>query len=221
MKKTMVITIVIFCISMVSCQTTAQKTTASIVENFTLMREKETTCLNKIYSNPVYQPLRERINNNPTLTQLTDKELPTDEELRLIVTEHNERAVCRTVIIEGLMNSVPGLIPVFVQYYNTNDLILADLIERKINWGEGNKRLRASFLELQTQAISTVKQLERDLSVSHNNELAQRQAAYNSFRQWRQNQEALRQNQQMIDSLNRPVITDCTRFGNTVNCRSR
>ncbi len=221
MKKVMAITVVVCCISLVSCQTTAQKNAASIVENFSLMLEKEKICLNKIYSNSAYQPLRARISNNPTLTQLTDNGLPTDEEQKLIIAEHNDQAECRMVLIEGLMNSIPGLIPVFVQYYNTNDLILADLIERKINWGAANKRFKASFLELQTQAVSTVKQLERELSASHNSELAQRQAAYNSFRQWNQNQQALRQNQQMIDSLNRPVITDCTRFGNSVNCTSR
>jgi len=119
------------------------------------------------------------------------------------------------------MDFSPSIAFVFVQHYYALDLILSYLIERKITWGEANKRLSASFLDLQTQSISTVKQLDRELSAAHNNELAQRQAAYNSFRQWRQNQEALRQNQQMIDSLNRPVITDCTKFGSGVRCTSR
>lgn len=224
MKKATAITTVLLCFLMASCQTSAQKQANTVMENLKITVQKLGVCEKDVSANPMYRPLGNCFpsgGNAPTLMQLTNKKLPTDEEVQLIISWHNDRARCRVIRIEGLMNSVPGLVPSTVEHYYDTDLVLADLIERKITWGEANKKFHALNLEFQQKWTQIAFDFMKELTASHQAELAQRQAAYNSLQQWRQNQEVLRQNQQMIDSLNRPVITDCTRLGNSVHCTSR
>jgi hypothetical protein len=61
-------------------------------------------------------------------------------------------------------------------------------------------------------------QLVQELAASHQAELAQRQAAANAVSQWGYQQQMLWQNQQLI---NRPVITNCDRWGSSITCTSR
>jgi hypothetical protein len=49
---------------------------------------------------------------------------------------------------------------------------------------------------------------------------AQRAAVAQAFSNAMYQQQLLNQNQQMINNRNRPVTTNCNRFGNSVNCTS-
>jgi hypothetical protein len=53
-----------------------------------------------------------------------------------------------------------------------------------------------------------------DLKYEHEAELARRQAALDTIARWAQTQ-------QMINAMNRPVITSCNQFSGMVNCFSR
>jgi hypothetical protein len=65
-----------------------------------------------------------------------------------------------------------------------------------------------------TGATAEGQRITAGLERQHENELARRQAAVNALARWSQTQ-------QMIDAANRPVITNCTRFGDSTNCLSR
>ena len=52
------------------------------------------------------------------------------------------------------------------------------------------------------------------LERQHESELARRQAALDAMARWAQTQ-------QVINAINRPVITNCTRAGNFTNCMSQ
>ncbi len=181
-------------------------------------------CVRKIETNPAYRPMFQRIpfdaRVNPTLTQLADNGVPNDEDIEAIIAIHNELAPCRERAIEDLMKIIPGIVPIHIQSLHAMDLIFVDLIQRKITWSEANKRRVAlrddSTAKLQVAGV----QLDRELVASHHAELAQRQAALDALRQWAYQQQVLRQNQQLINSLNRLVITNCSNYGNSVRCSS-
>jgi hypothetical protein len=210
---------------MAGCLTAAQRQVISIQQNTQAANEKIRACLQKITTNPAYQgiaqhaPLNTLI--NPTLLQLADTGLPTNEEVEVIVAIHNELASCREQAIEDFMKIVPGIIPIVVQGYHQTDLITVDLMQRKITWGEANKRRTALKDDVMAKLQAAAVQLERELAASHQAELVQRQAAFNALSQWAYQQQVLIQNQQAINALTRPVVTSCSSYGYSVHCISR
>jgi hypothetical protein len=63
-------------------------------------------------------------------------------------------------------------------------------------------------------------QLDGDLAQAHQYEIQQRQAALSALSQWAYQQQVVMQNQQMINAMNRPVMTSCRYIGATLNCAS-
>lgn len=211
------------------CQTMAQRQAEALRVSMQVANQKIKACVQKIESNPAYQEIAKHTPLNglvsPTLLQLADAGVPTDEDVQAIIALHNEVSVCRGHSIEDYMQIVPGIIPTTVELYRMSDLITVDLIQRKITWGEANRKRLALKEEYLKNARVVLSQLERDLYVSHQSELAQRQAAWDALAQWGYQQQILMQNQQLINSLNqttirRPAITNCTRVGNSVQCSS-
>lgn len=208
---------------MAGCQTVAQRQATSIRENIQAVNQTLLACLQKIETNPAYQSItshRPLGRLNPTLPQLADNGVPSDEDVKVVIAIHNEGALCRERAIEDLIKIVPNVIPALVQSYHDGDLIMVDLIQRKITWGEANKRRLALKDQLIAKLQMISAQIDRELSVSHQAELAQRQAALNALSQWAYQQQVLMQNQQMINSLNRPAITNCSSYGNSIHCSS-
>jgi hypothetical protein len=66
---------------------------------------------------------------------------------------------------------------------------------------------------LRKQTAAADQQWIANLKAENQEELAQRQAAAAALLQWSQQQ-------QVINAINRPVVTNCNRFGATVNCTS-
>jgi hypothetical protein len=188
-----------------------------------VVSEKANACIATITSNSAYQPILQHTpldaRINPTLIQLADRGFATEDEIPVIITIHNEMASCREQLIETAMPVLPGIIPIFV--YHESDITVVDLMEKKITWGDYNKqkvRLRDDTMEKARLALT---QLQRDLEASHNAEILQRQVALAALSDWAVQQQALAQRQQLINSLNRPVVTSCSSAGAFVRCVSR
>jgi len=210
---------------MISCQTAAQRQLISIRENNQIANKRIMDCNQKIESNPAYSILLPHTplnwaTNDPTLTQLADNSLATDEEIAAIIALYNESAPCRAQQIEDYMKIVPGLVPILVQSYHAAEIVVVDLIQRKISWGEANKTLLAQKDEYRIRARDAYQQLGRELQASHEAELAQRQQALNALSQWVYQQQVLAQNQRLINAVNRPVTTHCWWNGNSLQCQS-
>ena len=212
------------CVLMCSCQTAAHRQSISMKEGTQTAQQKVKDCMSKIAANPAYKSFAQHMPLGgtvyPTLTQLADDNLPTAEDVKVIIALHNDMAPCRERLIEDAMNVNPGFIPTMLQFYNGSDLIMVSLMQRKITWGEANKKRSALINDFMAKMQVVGSQIDRELAASNQAELAQRQAALNALSQWANQQQVLMQNQQMINSLNRPVITNCTRYGNSINCSS-
>jgi hypothetical protein len=87
------------------------------------------------------------------------------------------------------------------------------LIERKDTWGGSARQSEALLSDERDRIAAADRQWIADLNASHQAEMAQRQAAAAALMQWSAQQ-------QMINAINRPVVTTCNRFGSSVNCIS-
>ena len=199
-----------------SCATMAQRQAASIRQNWQLANKRATACLSQINANPDYQSLTEHtppIGSEPSLKQMIDERKPSDEDIKKIFKRHDEILICRKQILKDVYGFLPGLVPILTEAYYKSDLITADLVQRKISWGEANKRYMALEEKTKEKVSNFGQKLDKELAESNEAELARRQAAYNAWMHWQQNQ-------QLINSLNRPVNTNCINFGNSTNCTS-
>ena len=91
---------------------------------------------------------------------------------------------------------------------------LIDLIQKKQSWGAHVRRVRDATIEGIAELQAEERRVVAGLQQLHEAELAQRQRAAEALGQWAQTQ-------QVINAMNRPVITDCNAFGGMVNCVSR
>ena len=104
-------------------------------------------CTNKVNSNPAYVGIIKHVPadpSTPTLAQLTDDTVPSEEDSKNIAAFYDEMEPCFKLATEGILTKVnPSSATVFIQSYHENTLIAADLIQRKITYGEANKRRMA------------------------------------------------------------------------------
>jgi hypothetical protein len=123
------------------------------------INEQVHECIQRIESNPTYQSVVQHINidgnKSPSLEQLTDASTPTDEEIQIIMSIHKDMVECREQFLQDYGKIFPKVIPLMRELYSSSDLIFADLVERKITWGDANKQraeLRKEFtLKLKDQ----------------------------------------------------------------------
>src|SRR3990172_7406370 len=195
------------------CATMAQKRLASINADFQAAEQRAFACLQHIETNPSYKgisrhaPLTGRI--IATIEQLADDATPTEEEVKVIVAHHNDLSQCRARGIEDLMKIVPSFVSIIVPAYFESDLITVELIKRKITWGEAARRRAVIKNEMMAKGHAELLRIFQEYSRSHEAELQQRQAALYVLSNWAYQQQLLMQNQQLINSLNRPVMTNC------------
>lgn len=104
--------------------------------------------------------------------------------------------------------------------YSAIDQVYADLMIRRISWGEASSRYRNTLNQIFSQTDQASAAMNERLDQQHNAEMAQRAATASAIASGLQAQQAAVQRQQLINSMNRPVTTNCTRFGSNMSCSS-
>ena len=199
------------------CTTAAQRQYQAIKSNNQSALQDLQTCAMAVYNSPELAPLRRHLPFKPTdatLEQLTDASLATDEEIRVILEEHPKLQSCRQHTMDQISQTTPTAVPIFLGIATKSEDSLIDLIQKKQSWGAHVRRIRdvtiAGAAELQAEG----QHIEAGLQQSHEAELGRRQAAADALVHYSQTQ-------QIINNMNRPVITNCNRFGGMVNCVSQ
>ena len=173
-------------------------------------------CAAAIYSSPEYAPLRQHIPltiTDATLQQLSDSSLASQDEIHAILVAHPQLQQCRKAFLTNLAQTEPSVVPIITTTYNKNEDDLVDLIRRKISWGEYTHRIRDRATETQVAVNEEGRRIVGELQQENQFELEQRQRAAEALASWAQTQE-------LINAANRPVITNCNAFSNTLNCIS-
>jgi hypothetical protein len=199
------------------CTTAAQRQYQAIKSNNQSALQDLQTCAMAVYNSPEFAPLRRHVHFKPTdatLEQLTDANVATDEEIRVILEEHPKLQSCRQRTLDQISQTTPTAVPIFLAITTKSEDSLIDLIQKKQSWGAHVRRVRdvtiAGDAELQAEGQRVVAGLQQ----SHEAELARRQAAADAFVHYSQTQ-------QIINNMNRPIITNCDRVAGMVNCVSQ
>jgi hypothetical protein len=199
------------------CATAAQRQYQAMASGNRAILGEAKSCGEAVYNSPEAAPLRPHVPQSArdaTLAQLSDQSLATKGEIDAILLLHPRLKACQKAVLDGLLNTTPSVVPILTREYAAADDDTILLIQRKMPWGERVRRARdrinATEAELQSEARSVTAGLERQ----HEGELARRQAAAEALARWSQTQ-------QIINAANRPVITNCTRLGNSTNCTSQ
>jgi hypothetical protein len=181
----------------------------------TAARAEFKACVQAVRDKPEYAPLipyNSDLNSGQlSMALLTDEHLATPVEARLFSARYDETTPCRSHLLTALSTARPDLAPIYVKLLTKGIEITVDVVERKITLGEAARRSQAASADFQQNQAAANREWAADLNASHQAELAQRQAAADAMMQW-----SLQQ--QMINAATRPVVTNCNRFGSSVNC---
>jgi hypothetical protein len=199
------------------CPTAAQRELQSMRARQHEAVAEFSACGVAIYNAPESAPIRAHIPlnlNDVTLQQLSDPSYATPEEAQVIFANHQNLQICRKAFLSKLSVAEPAVVPIRIASFNKSDDNRIALAQRKITWGEYIHRMRDLSAETQASLLAADARVVVGLQQEHDAEMARRQRAAEALAAWAQTQE-------MINAANRPVITNCSGFGNMVNCVSR
>lgn len=159
--------------------------------------------------------------SEPSLDQRMDSSKATPEEVQALLAFHREGIEpCRRVMIDEASKVHPVVPGILAEGFANGDANYIRLVKREETWGDyitaTDQNVRAVRAKLAQAEQAVVGKLE----ASHAQEVRQRQAAAAALSNWAYQQQVLLQQQQVINAMNRPVMTNCQRVGTMVNCTS-
>ncbi len=128
-----------------------------------------------------------------TIEQLSDKNVPTTQEARLVASLYDGSEKCRALWTKVIAENRPDVIPIVDESNNALARITMNLVQRKISWGEAAQQSQAVSAEIDEKIATANRQWGSDLQASNNEEIAQRRAAAGIALQYMQNQQMIRQ----------------------------
>jgi hypothetical protein len=172
-------------------------------------------CIAAVIAKPEYAPLAahtpDPTTGQLTMAQLTDESLISPAQAKLFGARHDDLNPCKAHLLNSLSTARPDIVPILASEYAKGTALAVQLVERKITWGEWGRQGQAISSDTRQQLAAADRQWSAELKASHQAELAEREAAADALLQWSAQQ-------QMINAINRPVVTNCNRFGSSVNC---
>jgi hypothetical protein len=229
MRYTSIITSALITLALAGCQTAAQQQYSAMSGVMQNTAEELKQCATANYNDPRFTSIQPYIPTPandfmPTMAQKAEDKVPTKAQSALLLQYHAGILPCRKSFITRLANYSPQLANSFVQGIVKADAVFMKLVKRKVSWGQGMQQMEAAILEGQQRVNLAAQQVNNDYQAAHDAELAQRKAASDNLTNWYLQQQAIyevnaaRQREEML--RNRPVNTNCSRLGNSINCTS-
>ena len=239
MRRVLILLATAVMATLVGCQTTsnAQKKSDAATQQFQAGVADQSACMQRIKSKNTgaFAIVSEQVmflnptaSNKMALLANTKKiNKVQSEALTSVITSTSE---CRSIWITAIAGTPPY--QPFVDYYNSLDILYAKLLSKQLTIGEFNQE-RSQLESRRVNSIQTATaQFYRNIDDEHNQEMAQRQRAAAAMSGYMMQQQAIQQqntyNQQMLMlqqqqnmRINQPVNTNCTRYGNQINCTTR
>jgi hypothetical protein len=207
--------VVILCLAMAGCATAAQRQGEQIKTGLGAAEAEMKACVAAMNNDPSYAGLQQHFPFNDirqaTLAQMTDDSLVSSSDVALMSSRRSIIIGCESKLEETLSRVLPPLVPIIVETRTEQDNNLLDLVKHKASWGAYVVRSQAIIASQAAKMQAVFHQVDAELAAANQQELAQRQAAAAAYSQYMQTQ-------QIINNANRPVTTNCNRFGNSVNC---
>ncbi len=203
------------------CATQAQRAAEQVSQISQKAAADAEACDAKIAAMPEAQAVMRNAPGGMTSLQAqTNTAKVTPAEVRDIFTLHNAIGECRKIRLEAAGQISPLLVAPLAERYAREDAAYAALVERKATWGEFFRAREIARVDTKRQYDEAVVTLQRGLQQSHAAELGRRQQAAYAIQQWTYQQQVLSQQQQMINAMNQPRMTNCQYIGSQLNCTS-
>lgn len=177
------------------------------------------------------QVLNLKVDSPNRLELMTSEARITEVQKKALLAYLAATQSCRTGIKNDL-SQIPPLFTLIDVYQGEMEILYARLISRKVTIGEANQQRAQLFSKLRTDYSAATQNLNSQFNSQISQELQARQQEDSQRRalaaQYLMNQQAIQSqqniaNQQRLQNQmnqNRPVTTNCNRFGNQVNCTS-
>lgn len=205
-----------------ACATTAEREATRIRASLQESQPALEACTSRLHSAPQYAVIGSKLvvwDGEPTLAQQTNATKATADEAQMLLELHEQYlAPCRRARLEAAGKGVSAWVPLIVDAYTKQDAVFAEVVKGKVTYGDANRQLMAIKAEGRTKFEAVNREVVGALEKSHNTELARRQAAAASMQQWIYQQQVLLQNQQMINAMNQPRVTNCQYVGAYLSC---
>ncbi len=225
------IIVIVLMAALGGCQTGAQRLSDRNEQIYVAANAARGACMAPILAEPSYTPIRRRVSRptspvaRPALERIGDPDKISDAELPLTIRRFDELSRCQDAWITALAQISPGRAASQRQSAAETSALYLRLVRREITWGELNQAIDNIELQAAERWRKIVTEERQYIQRQHNAELGQRQAAAAAFGDSMQRQQDAMQRQQIINAINRPVInqpviTNCYRTGNTMNCTS-
>ncbi len=121
-------------------------------------------------------------------------------------------------MIEGIGKVHPVFVSLLAKWEAENAEMLLKVIKNQMTIGEWNTAHNRMLATRNREWAHIETQIVQQLETAHAYEIQQREAAASALQQWAYQQQLLQQNQQVINSLNRPTFVNCQYDGDFVQC---
>ena len=205
-----------------ACATQAQKQLQNMTSQLNYTTAEAEKCIAQIKKEDVYLRANQfailDLNDPDAVIKMTIDRFATESEKNDLLQLHSLITVCRKQILENLAKVHPDFTALMAKAFAEGDENLVHIMKNDMTLGEANEVTNKRLSDFQSEWNSVAKNIAQQLNSAHLSELQDRQRAAAAMQQWSYQQ-------QLINSLNRPVInkpvmTNCQQFGNTVNCQS-
>jgi hypothetical protein len=218
-----VLALVVALFAVGGCATGAQQQAARMNEAAQVMVADANAARARATALPSYQALKDKLppldGSPPSMALLTDTSRPNSEEVVALLEFHRDGlSAWRAVMLQDFAKVHPAYAAVAAETYAAADQQYARLVRRETTWGEYATMSAQRTTALRGELTRVGQQIKSELANAHAYEIQQRQAAAAAFSQWAYQQQVLQQNQQAINAVNRPRMTNCQYVGTYLNC---
>jgi hypothetical protein len=214
--------IIVVLLALGGCATEAQQETSRLQGVVATGRPEVEACDKRVEQSAPYQALRDRLGPRDGAAPLAlkaNQDKATQAEVQELYALHQDYLTpCRKLRLETASKIHPAMVAVLAEAFSKYDADLVRLTTRQISWGEYLMARDAISAETQAKIAAVGSAMQKNLNEAHASEVARRQAAASALGQWAQQQQVILQNQQMINAMNQPRMTNCQYVGTYLNC---
>jgi hypothetical protein len=129
---------------------------------FQLAKQQLDACVTSVRDSPEFQPIIKTghlVSTRPTLDQMADTRLATNEEIEAIRLTHPRMEECRAAFVNDVSRNAPTVASIFVTRLAKNEDSLVDLLQKRQSWGDYFRRDRDTAAEAQAQLGAEIQSL--------------------------------------------------------------
>lgn len=106
--------------------------------------DQRKACISAIRTKPGYEPIQAHFSNPEngqfTMAQLTDDNLPSPGESKIVTSYVDEANACTTQSLDQFSKVAPPVVPILLAVKSDNEAIMILLVKRQISWGDAAQR---------------------------------------------------------------------------------